>query len=232
MPWGDLLGTDFHAANELAAWTGGLGTATTTATTGSTYYWLGADNTATATTTSSTTQVYIRQMMVARGTNTVWWSNIDDTEAWVDQTQYVTLSRSRVLASQQRTTAEMARHEEQRRIAQQQLELREEAYRVAMVRSRRLLLSHLTAAQRDTFEKNHWFVVEGGQSRQLYRIRNSGSYSANIDVLEGLPGKVTHRLCCHLRDGSIPLFDHLLAQKVWIERDEDQFLRTANRHAA
>lgn len=227
MPWGDLFGTDGHVANELAAWTGGLGTATTTATTGRTYYWLGADNTATATTTSSTTQVYVRQIMASRGANTVWWSGINDTEAWVDHQTYVILAQQRVTISREQRE-EMTRQQEERL---REYEQRNRQRVEAQARSKELLLSHLTPAQRDTFEKNQWFVVEGGRSRQLYRIRSTG-ISGNIDVLEGRPGKVTHRLCCHLRDVSVPLFDHILAQKIWIEADEDQFLRTANRHAA
>ena len=77
-------------------------------------------------------------------------------------------------------------------------------------RARRLLLSHLTPEQRQTFMERGWFVVEGGRSKQRYRIRDK-TVMANIDVLDG--DRVTHRLCGHCEPG-IPIADQLLAQKV------------------
>lgn len=186
------------------------------------YNWAGLSNaTTTATTTSSTNSV---------------WANVYWIEDEVEHTQYVALAQQRAA----RWTAQQI--EESRRYDEDRLRMRAEQQReqhrlaqersAALARSKELLLAHLTPAQRKTFEDNRWFVVEGGRSKQLYRVRDSGSYSANVDVLEGRPGKVTHRLCCHLSDSRVPLYDHLLAQKVWIEHDEDAFLRQANRHAA
>lgn len=125
----------------------------------------------------------------------------------------------RETATRAEETAELrARAAEQRRIAE-----------AASQRAEQLLLSHLTPEQRRTFEQNKWFVVEGGKSKRKYRIRNSGSLVANIDVLDG--DKVAHRLCGHVNSrASVPLADHLLAQKVMLELAEDDFLRLANRH--
>jgi hypothetical protein len=95
-------------------------------------------------------------------------------------------------------------------------------------RARRLLLSHLTQDQRRTFVENGWFIVEGGKSKQRYRIRDK-NYAGNIDVLDG--DRVAHRLCCHA-SADLPVADHLLAQKIMLEIAEDDFLRMANRHAA
>jgi hypothetical protein len=114
----------------------------------------------------------------------------------------------------------------------------------ATKRSRELLLEHLTAAQRETFEKNSWFVIEGGKSRTKYRIRAASHMVANIDVLDVPSGfmldgndalrgaKITHRLCAHCRLDEVPLFDQLLAQKLMLEYDEERFLSLANRHRA
>jgi hypothetical protein len=99
----------------------------------------------------------------------------------------------------------------------------------AEARARSLLLETLTPEQRATFERNRWFVVEGGRSRQRYRI-NGGHVVANIEVLDR-EDRVTHRLCGHLRDMH-PLGDHLLAQKIMLELDEERFLSLANRHVA
>lgn len=102
--------------------------------------------------------------------------------------------------------------------------IEQELLRTANNRAKELLLSHLTAEQRKTFNENGWFIVEGGRTKQKYRI-NGSSISGNIDVL----GK-NHRLCAHAPHGMVPHFDHLLTQKVMIELAEDDFLRVANRH--
>jgi len=102
----------------------------------------------------------------------------------------------------------------------------------ARVRAEALLRSHLTEQQRITLANRGWFIVEGGRSGTRYRIRASGVVG-NVDVLEAdlLGERVLHRLCAHC-DHAIPLHDHLLAQKLMLEADEDDFLRIANRHNA
>ena len=106
------------------------------------------------------------------------------------------------------------------------------AAHVATAQSRALdlLIKHLTPEQRETFQKNKWFIVEGGKTGRRYRIRDKGTVVANIDVLEG--NCIAHRLCGHCAAHEIPLADNLLAQKLMIEADEEAFLRIANRHAA
>lgn len=99
-------------------------------------------------------------------------------------------------------------------------------------RARELLLKHLSPAQRETFEKNKWFIVEGGQSQTKYRINDSRHMVANIDVLADETNKVKHRLCGHCGLDAVPIGDQLLAQKLMLEYDEDRFLRLANRHPA
>ena len=130
------------------------------------------------------------------------------------------------------------RHElldaEQRRIVEQQREAAMEQQRVrdiAKRRARELLFEHLTPRQRETFDANGWFIVEGGRSKTQYRIRAVESMVANVDVLRA-DARTSHRLCAHVRVGTVPLGDQLLAQKVMIELAEDDFLRVANRHAA
>ena len=97
-------------------------------------------------------------------------------------------------------------------------------------RARQLLLSHLTPEQRQTFESNRWFVVQGGKSGRRYRIKDTDDLVANIDVLDG--DRVDHRICAHAPIDRFPLHDHLLAQKIMIECEEEQMLKIANRHAA
>lgn len=129
-------------------------------------------------------------------------------------------ARARTVAEHRRLIAEQ---EQSRHERQQQTD-------AARLRARELLIEHLTPQQRETFDSNGWFVVEGGRSKTQYRIRAVESMVANVDVLK--EGKRIHRLCAHVRVGTVPLGDQLLAQKVMIELAEDDFLRIANRHAA
>lgn len=173
-----------------------------------------------------TNAVYVQQQFVsvatsAQTTSTIW-------ENCVTPTQYFALAQNRVVICRERTA------EEQRLAAIAQAEyVRLEAERrqrmeAVRTKSRELLLSHLTAAQRKTFEDNKWFIIKGGRTRQTYRIRDAG-HAGNIDVMQG--SKVSHRLCCHC-DHSIPVYDNMLAQKITLEYDESTFLQLANRQAA
>lgn len=107
----------------------------------------------------------------------------------------------------------------------------EQQRQAAKARARELLLEHLTPAQRETFDYNGWFIVEGGKSKTRYRIRAHESMVANVDVLT-VANRVAHRLCAHVPVGLVPLGDQLLAQKIMLELAEDDFLKKANRHAA
>ena len=117
--------------------------------------------------------------------------------------------------------------DEQRRIEREAEQTR---LRAAEARANELLCEHLTPAQKKTYTDNGWFVIEGGKTKTKYRI-NSGHLVGNVDVLDNQNRK-THRLCAHVRQGSVPFGDQLLAQKIMLEHDEDAFIRVANRHAA
>lgn len=153
----------------------------------------------------------------------------------VDATQYLALARERVTISAERQVEIARMREAARRQQQEQAEERARIYALqqrdialARERSRELLLAHLTPRQRSTFESLGWFIVHGGKSDTKYRIR-ADRISANIEVFEG--DRMTHKLCGHLRH-DLPLFDHVLAQKVSLELDEENFVRICNRHAA
>jgi hypothetical protein len=131
----------------------------------------------------------------------------------------------RIAARERETAAARNREALARRLAEEERERRGQADQ----RARGLLLEHLTPEQRETFEDNGWFVVEGGESGTLYRIRNQGSMIANVEVLNPA-GCATHRLCAHVPVGQVPMGDQLLAQKMMLEFSESHFLRIANRH--
>lgn len=92
----------------------------------------------------------------------IWQGEIDVTPA-----QYFDLAKNRAVHVRERTA------EETRQLAERQQAYIAERHEVAL-RSLELLLSNLTAAQRESFEARRWFVVEGGRSKQRYRIRDAG----------------------------------------------------------
>lgn len=150
-------------------------------------------------------------------------------EDWVDHQQYLALAHNRVAACRVRTEqAEriLAEQAQQAQQAQEAARRMHEEAKAALARSRELLLANLSLAQRKTFEENKWFIVQGGKTKQTYRIRTE-NYTGNIDVLNR-SGKVDYRLCAHCRH--VPLHDHHLAQKISLECDEEYFLGIANRH--
>lgn len=88
-------------------------------------------------------------------------------------------------------------------------------------RAEALLRSCLTSEQLAEYERDQSFTVQGKCDR--YRIRG-GTLNANIDVIR--EGKLAHRLCVH-PDG-VPVEDAMLAQKLWLEADEDAIVARAN----
>ncbi len=110
----------------------------------------------------------------------------------------------------------------------------------AQQRAYDLLLEHLSDEQRFIFQANKYFLVEGGESGNHYRIRAEEHLVANIDLLKngqeirlGEPVKraeIIHRLCGHCSLDEIPFADQLLAQKLMLEGMEEEFLQIANRH--
>ncbi|MCK1670339.1 hypothetical protein [Bradyrhizobium sp. 150] len=170
-------------------------------------------------------------------TPTIYWYVADD---WSNDNTYTPvriMTPQRVLARPYiaRRSAVLAAEDELRYYYEQEQRsqaatIRHQHAAAARERSRELLLAHLTSAQRETFAKNKWFIVEGGLSKQRYRIRDTGHMVANIDVLGEVSDIVSHRLCGHCDLNEVPLYDQLLAQKMMLELDEERFLKIANRH--
>lgn len=105
-------------------------------------------------------------------------------------------------------------------------DVEEPAYVTAHRRGMRLLIENLTPQQRRTFERRRYFVVQGGDTGRLYRIREGRQL--NIDELDAL-----HRTACvwcfHPADALV-LGDVLLTQKIALETFEEEALRIAYRH--
>jgi hypothetical protein len=104
--------------------------------------------------------------------------------------------------------------------------LEQEARRTAEERAEKLLTENLSGRQLAGYRQTGTIVVHGRHAR--YRIR--GGRSMNIDVVDKR-GKVSHRLCAYPGE-PIPQADTMLAQKLWLEGNEDEFLRVAITHQA
>ncbi len=132
-------------------------------------------------------------------------------------------TRIRLLIEHREQTAAAQRAAQEAQ--QQQARERQEVQNRANARATELLMEHLTPEQRKTCKDHGWFIVEGGRSKQQYRI-NTRSAAGNIDIIGS-----NNRLCCHAPyDRGLPKDDHLLAQKLMLQFSEDDFLRIANRH--
>ena len=91
----------------------------------------------------------------------------------------------------------------------------------AVARARVLLEKALTPKQRRDLFARGYFHVQG--KRFTYRIREG--HSGNVDALDSR-GCVINRFCAHPL-GRVPVYDVMLAQKLWIEPDENMFLKKA-----
>jgi hypothetical protein len=89
------------------------------------------------------------------------------------------------------------------------------------LRARRLLLRHLSPAQRQTWKRHRWFEVAGQGC--VYRIHEGRA----MNVKQLRPGQPVATLCAFPR--GVPMGDVLLAQKLMLETDEAGFLRVAHR---
>lgn len=95
----------------------------------------------------------------------------------------------------------------------------------AKVKAKKLLIEHLSTAQRDEYEKTGSFVVTVEGTR--YRIDTGRS--GNVKEYDQA-GKLIYSYCIHPRE-DVPDEDTMLAQKLLLETDTPAFKRIANRSA-
>lgn len=84
-----------------------------------------------------------------------------------------------------------------------------------------LLLSNLDKDQKAAFKKDKQFAVKGQRSGKLYLVRRGTTVLCQGD---------RNTYCIHPKE-AVPPEDAMLAQKLMIEADEEEFLKTANRSA-
>lgn len=96
----------------------------------------------------------------------------------------------------------------------------------ADAKAHKILLRFLTAEQRRDFEASKEFLVIGASGAK-YRIK--WGRVANIEALTA-DDRVSHRLCVHPVDASLPIEDVLLAQLLHLKSNDNDLARIANRH--
>lgn len=129
----------------------------------------------------------------------------------------------------QHETEEQARS--RRRAAKNQAERLEAQYlelqrqgQLAKEKARKLLVEHLSAAQRKTYEEKAYFDVElDGKS---YRI-HQGTHG-NVRLLTPRAGRIVEAVRYCAQPDGVPAEDAMLAQKLMLETDEAAFLKVAN----
>lgn len=114
-----------------------------------------------------------------------------------------------------------ARQEEARIEREAKAKEKEEAKEKAL----KLLMDNLNQRQIEAFERDECIPVDA-PSGNKYRIKKGRQ--VNIEALDA-DGNVTHKLCAH-PDVNCPDYDTMLAQKLMLERCEEQFLGIAIVH--
>jgi len=123
----------------------------------------------------------------------------------------------RAASAEQRAQWQREEQERSRKYEEEQRKLAE-----AKQRADELLKAHLTPQQREEFEQHNQFHLLIGDKK--YRIRRGRS--RNIQLVNE-QGAVVKTLCAH-PSVMVPDGDCLLAQKLMLETDEQEFLRIAN----
>ncbi len=114
-------------------------------------------------------------------------------------------------------------YQERLRIAEAKAREEEKLRKAAEQRAKKLLLQNLNLEQKLAYNREKKFQVKA-PSGKLYEIRHG--WAGNVDELNP-QGKPINRFCIHPRM-QVPIPDSLLAQKLLLETDEEQFRKTAN----
>ena len=91
-------------------------------------------------------------------------------------------------------------------------------------RGLRLLVSNLSPMQRQQFARHNYFDVIGGDTGRRYRIYDGRTL--NIAQLNESGGR--DRLLCFEPEGTLPVGDVMLAQKIALELFEAEAISVAN----
>lgn len=169
----------------------------------------------------------------------IWVSNATTTtittttntagQAWIQWVSVSGQSGQRVIQARQtpQEAAEANRRMEEYREGKK---VEAERYRAAKERAEGLLYENLSDEQRAEIKRSKFFVVTGGKTGRRYKINAEGGLSGNVHEIDD-SGVLKRRLCAHIdHAANAPIFDHILAQKLMLEYEEEAFLKVANDH--
>lgn len=91
-------------------------------------------------------------------------------------------------------------------------------------KAEKLLLSYLSKSQKKQYKQDKTFVAIGSSTKTKYQI--NPWEQINVYALDSSGVNVTGKMCVVFSD-SIPIEDHMLAQKLLIETNEEEFLDKA-----
>jgi len=175
------------------------------------------------TNSATTTNSYIIDQCTAAA-NAVWrsagWQQCNHTKVrWTPSVVAQETPEQRV---ERAAREELARQARERDAAQRRVFMD-----TAKSRARKLLLSMLNPMQQKQLDEKNYFdltVFSKDGSQRVYRIEHG--YAGNVKLL-GADGQPVKRYCIHA-DSRLPNEDQMLAQKLLLEANEEDFLRIAN----
>lgn len=186
--------------------------------------------------TTSSTATYVTDLVwstwnATSGTNSLTYDRT--WEYWVTSTAGNPCGQA--LPALKLTPAELAErkrvHAEQQRLWAEQQAKEEASRQAARLRAEVILRKHLTPAQKRQRTMHGWFHVRG-PSGALYRIHTSGALGHNVRLMERQrpwkPLRAVASLCAYPR--GVSAADAFLAQLLFLQHDEQTFLRTAYRN--
>lgn len=151
-------------------------------------------------------------------TNCVWG-------AWIGQTAAITQNTWNVWTNQvyvrkeTRREAAARRRREREEAARLEAQMRERGK--AEQRAEKLLIEHLTEEQQNTLAVFNYFDVKVGE--RIYRIRRGTHGNVRLVDEAGI-----ERVSYCIQPPGVPAADAMLAQKLHLEANEQEFLRVAN----
>jgi len=168
-----------------------------------------------------------------RAEHTTRLSNAIRQGAWPHIRQQAETAEQRIAREEREVKA--AADREKRLAAQRKADAEKRLFQeTSKERARRLLASMLSPEQREEFEAENRFhlrVIDGksGEER-VYRIDQG--FQGNVKLL-GPDGRPVKSYCIHAATTDdeghrLPNEDHMLAQKLLLQTDEESFLRIAN----
>lgn len=158
--------------------------------------------------------------------NAVWrmqsWQSCEHTKVRWTPTVYQQAKETPEQIVERRAKEELARQQREREAAERRV-----FTDTAKSRARRLLFSMLNPQQQKQLDEKNYFDLtvysQDGKSR-VYRIEHG--YAGNVKLL-GADGQPVKRYCIHA-DSRLPYEDQMLAQKLLLESNEQDFLKIAN----